>query len=202
MAEQLLPHLKGLDAQIVLDPAPADPVKNAWRTYRACLESLPQEATHLLIVQDDATVCGNFAAALPHIIAAQRERIICLFVGGAPARSARRLCLAGDAGRTFAELDPADWLPCVATIYPAVVAADILAFVDSRAWQRTHRGDDHRLGEYVRARRLRALATVPSLVQHPDNVPSIIGTVALAGANPARVACCYIGNHDPLLISW
>lgn len=109
---------------------------------------------------------------------------------------------AGARGDSYAELAPSDWLPCVATLYPPEHVAGILEFVDTRKWSHGHLGDDHRLGEYVRHARITAIATVPNLVQHPDNVVSLIGTHHLNGLNPARVSCCFIGEYDPLLIDW
>jgi hypothetical protein len=186
----------------VTDPTPSATVANAWRSYRRCLESIPAAATHLLVLQDDALPCRNFAAALELVVAARPDRIVCLFVGGAPRAAAFAVCDAGNRERPFAELPNRDWLPCVATIYPVAVAVDIVEFVDSREWLHGHRGDDHRLGEYLRSRRVQAVGTVPCLVQHPDVERSLIGTAALAGRNPARVACCWIGDHDPLQIDW
>jgi hypothetical protein len=187
--------------RVVPDPEPSASA-NAWRSCRACIESIPADATHVLVIQDDAEPCRNLAAVLPRLVAARPDRIICLFVGGAPRASATALCHAGDRGETFAEIPNRDWLPCVATIYPAAIARDILEYVDARTWSFGQRGDDHRLGEYMRSRRVQAVATVPCLIQHPDVEPSLIGTAALRGRNPARVACCWIGDHDPLMIDW
>jgi len=198
----LLERLHGFDdLAAIADPEPGASVANAWRSYRACLEAIPPGA-HGLIVQDDSIPCRNLAAALDRIVAAHPDRIICLFVGGAPKRSADNVTAAGGRGDPYAELHTGDWLPCVATVYPPAHVAGILEFVDRRDWPHNNLGDDHRLGEYIRAAGITALATVPNLVQHPDEVRSLIGTHALAGLNPARVSCCYIGNHDPLQIDW
>lgn len=197
----LLARLDGFDSiQAINDPDP-DGVPNAWRSYRACLESTG-DATHVLVVQDDAEPCRNLAAAVRQIAARHPDRIVCLFVGGAPPRSARNVIVAGAHGDLYAELDPSEWLPCVATVYPADHARGILDYVDARTWSHGHLGDDHRLGEYIRHRHTTALATVPNLVQHPDNVPSIMGTHPLGGLNPARVSCCFIGDYDPLDLDW
>jgi hypothetical protein len=186
----------------VSDPQPGAAVANAWRSYRACLESAPAWATHLLVIQDDATVCRHFAVTLHRIARAHPDRVVCLFVGGAPARSAERVRHAGARDERYAELDPSEWLPCVATLWPTAMIGPLLEFVDERMWRQGHLGDDHRLGEFVRHSHITALATVPNLVQHEDRVPSLIGTHALAGLNPARVSCCYIGDHDPRELDW
>jgi hypothetical protein len=186
---------------VIADPEPGASVANAWRSYRACLEAIPPGA-HGLVVQDDALPCRNLAAATDRILARHPGRIVCLFVGGAPVRSANRVVHAGNHGEAYAELEPAEWLPCVATLYPPEHVEGIVEFVDTRDWRQGHLGDDHRLGEYIRHTHITALATVPNLVQHPDEVASLIGTHALAGLNPARVSCCFIGDHDPLQIDW
>lgn len=186
---------------MVEDPEPGASVSNAWRSYRACLDSVPDGA-HALIVQDDALPCRKLAETVRRIVAGRPDRVVCLFVGGAPHRSAQNVVAAGERGDSYAALLARDWLPCVATLYPPEHVRGILEFVDSRTWRHGHLGDDHRLGEYVRHARITALGTVPNLVQHPDVVPSLIGTRALAGRNPARVSCCFIGDHDPLAIDW
>lgn len=139
---------------------------------------------------------------MQRIAAAQSDRIVCLFVGGAPPRSSARIVHAGNHGQPYAELDAAEWLPCVATLYPADHVRAILEFVGERDWRHGHLGDDHRLGEYIRHAHTTPLATVPNLVQHHDNVTSLIGTASLRGLNPARVSCCWIGDYDPLKIDW
>jgi hypothetical protein len=198
---RLTQRLEGFETmRVIEDPEPVA-FANAWRSYQACLESLDEE-THLLVIQDDAIPCRHLAAVAARIVAAHPDRIICLFVGGAPPRSAERVRQAGWRDDRYVELDPADWLPCVATIYPHRAVSGILEFVDARRWRHGHLGDDHRLGEYVRHTGDLALATVPNLVQHPDTVKSLIGTHAMAGMNPARVACCWIGDHDPLALDW
>jgi hypothetical protein len=153
-------------------------------------------------VQDDATVCSHFAETVHAVTRRHPDRIVALFVGGAPHRSAERVRQAGDRDDRYVELEPSEWLPCVAVVWPANLVEALLEFVDTRPWRHGHLGDDHRLGEFIRHRRITALATVPNLVQHPDTVKSLIGTVALGGLNPARVSCCFIGNYDPRELDW
>ena len=68
----LLEQLAPLPVEVVTDPEP-DGVLSSWRTYRLALETFPDEATHVLVLQDDATPCRDFAKALPSVIAAAQD---------------------------------------------------------------------------------------------------------------------------------
>jgi hypothetical protein len=47
------------------------------------------------------------------------------------------------------------------------------------------------------------VATVPSLVDHPDTTPSLLGKRARGGVDRSRVASCWVGTEcDPLTIDW
>lgn len=60
------------------------------------------------------------------------------------------------------------------------------------------------MGEFLRAhRQIEAWATVPSLAEHSDDAPSLIGRKYMAGRNPGRVARFPIGEReDARLIRW
>jgi hypothetical protein len=181
-------------AEIVYDPEPDAQWRSPWRTYRHALLTAPPEVTHRLILQDDALVCPNFAVAARAAIAARPDAVIAFYVGGAPyhqAEAVREACKRDDA---WAVLENAHWLPAVAVSWPRPHIEEIVPWVDSQGWPEKFRADDEILGRYLREHRLRALATVPSLVDHPDVEPSLVGTRTRGGDDPARVAACYIGD--------
>src|SRR4051812_3404863 len=151
-------------AEVVSDPDPdGDP--SPWRTYRETLERTPVGATHRLILQDDALPCPGFRAAVEAAIRTRPEVPLVLFVAGQPFEYVRAMRRASDRGEHWAWLDNRYWLPCVAVAWPTALIGDLLAYVDAQNWPRTFRSDDEILGRFLRARRVRALATVPSLVQ-------------------------------------
>jgi hypothetical protein len=159
--------------QVVEDPGGERP--DTWRTHRACLDAMPARASHLLVLQDDAIVCGRFAARLREAVRAHPEQLLALFVPGFPFL-ARRLEQQRGRGEPFATLLPAAFVPLVALVYPRHHVEALRAYVDGSSWPRAHRmgtADDAVVAGYVRANRLSVIATVPSLVDHDDSVPSI-----------------------------
>lgn len=184
----LLDRLAGLDVQVVPDPGGSRP--SSWRSHRACLEApVADGVTHLLCVQDDAQPCQHFASKLLAIVQQHPGRIVALFTPGfgnllVLTRRAR------DAGRHVVELPVTAFVPIVAVVYPVEHARAIPEFADKRKIGPS-RSDDAVIAAYVRAHRLGALATVPSLVEHRTDVPSVMSNRHGATA-PHRRACWFV----------
>ncbi len=198
---EILPRLlERLSAPIVIED-PGGPGISAWRCYRLCLRAAP-DASHVLVIQDDTIPCRHFEEAAAKAIAARPEAAVCFFLGGHPAATAHAATLAMKKGERWARITRRDWIPTVATCYPQAMAAELAAWVDERYPH--SRGDDAPVGNFFRAHwpTLEAWATVPSLVAHPDDVPSMVGRKALNGRNPGRVAKWFIGDADPREINW
>lgn len=83
------------------------------------------------------------------------------------------------------------FVPVVAIVYPRVHAEAILPYTDARKVP-THRADDAVIAAYARAHRCWPLATVPSLVEHLDGEPSVIGYQRGEG-RPHRRAALFVG---------
>ena len=190
------------DARVVVDPGATDARRSPWRCYRACLETLEPDASHLLVVQDDAIVCRDFHAVLDLVVAAQPDDPVALFVPGVGA-NARRVLAACQAEQRWCELDPLTWVPAVAIVWPRHHIASLLDFYDGRNYPVTRTADDGIIGDWAKDTGTRVVACVPSLVDHPDTVRSLVGTAHFGGLNPARVACCWIGEEmSPLELAW
>lgn len=94
-------------------------------------------------------------------------------------------------------------MPVVALAWPAALIRPALDYVDAQDWPPAFRSDDEIAGRCLRHLRAEAYATVPSLVQHEDVLPSLIGRKAAAGADPARVAYCFASaDCDVATIDW
>lgn len=195
----LLAALDGLEPQVVADDA--DNLHwNAWQMYLRCLRAAPADCTHLLTIQDDAEVCKDFVEALPRVLAAKPDEIVCLYVGGGgPGPGVIR---AGNACLNWTRLSTQLWLPLVATVLPIVVVGQVLAWAEEDEHARRARMDDGMMGRFIRKQKLTAWGTVPSLVQHPDQVPSLIRRKAAKGRDRNRIAACFIGEFSPLDINW
>lgn len=191
----LPPLLERLGAfELVSDPEP-DSYPNTLRTYRECLRRTPADATHRLIVQDDAWPCEGFRTLAEVALAERPDAIVCFFVPGSQGLR-RPILRAAERDERWAPVRIGAWIPTVATAFPAALAADFLAYVE-RPWARQQRGDDGPLTRFCRQHKLQPWATVPSLVQHADRVPSVWGRKATNGRHPGRVAALYRGDPDP-----
>lgn len=193
--------LAGAELEVVTDPHP-DHHRSPWRTYAEALRLTPAWATHRLILQDDVTPCHGFAPAAQRAVLARPNRVLSFFTAGNPYEHAQAVYKAAEEGWSWAEVDHFRWCSAVATCWPADQCARILEWVAAQNWPVTFCADDEIIGRYLRATQQLALASVPSLIQHEDAVPSLIGRRAANGQDRGRVAACWIGDCDPATIDW
>lgn len=204
LAQEIAAEMGGV---VVFDPEPEGVPRSAWRCYRAVVEHGIERArtrgiTHLVVVQDDVTLCTNFAEAVRRAVAARPDRLIALFVAGQPRTHVQAVWNAATRDLPWARLTNDKWFPVVAAVWPVALLQPLLDFVDAQTWPPNFRADDEIVGRFMRSYEIDALATVPSLVQHEDMIPSMLGKRARNGEDPTRVACCFVGDCDPLTIDW
>lgn len=188
----LLPQL--LDrlgcATVITDPDPDNRRKSALRTYLACLEACPPQASHLIVVQDDAYPCDHFRERAEEAIAERPDHLVALYAGGAPARTAQWCRDAHKRGERWVDRHPADrYTNTVCLAWPVQFIEGFPSFAASRRWSTG--GDDNVVGSYVLEHGLPVSIRVPSLVQHPDTEPSLFGKRPSAGRNRYRVAAVF-----------
>lgn len=201
-ADMLGPLLARLGpAEVVTDPAPDDRA-SPWRTYNEALDRTPDDATHRCILQDDVTLPDRFREALDLAIASRPDNVLALFHGGSPRENLMSLQRAAASGATWVRLNSRRWVPAVALVWPKRLVCEIVCWVADQQFPPVYRADDEVLGRALRALGETALACVPSIVQHADEVPSLVGDRARAGRDPARVAAFWIGETDPVSIPW
>ena len=194
--------LEGIPYEII--ETATDP-PSPWYGYKACLESLVDEnCSHALIVQDDAIVCHNIGSVLERLAEVVPDLPICLFLPMVSATK-RDAMQAAVRGETFVEILPRGFLPVVAVPWPKEKALHFLnwshtssSLVKGNGQKVEHRSDDAMGYLWMRTQNQRALATIPCLVQHPDDVPSTIarrpgGRTALFWHEPP---------WDPLSVDW
>jgi hypothetical protein len=200
MAAALAAQLTAPD--LIVDPDPGG-IRSPWRTYRRALEQTPPGATNRLVLQDDVTLCRDFDKVVRAAVAARPDWLTVFFVGGLPAEHARAVYRACERDWSWAELDHMRWCPVIATCWPVAYIEPFLGYVDAQNWPDTFRADDEIAGRWLRREKIRPLASVPSLVEHEDVVPSLIGRRARGGTDRSRVAACMIHpDCDPLTIDW
>jgi hypothetical protein len=136
---------------------------------------MPEDASHMLVLQDDARLCERFATRVIEAIEEKPDAILVAFTPGFPFM-ARRLQQHHAKGEAFAVLPPAAFTPVVAIVYPRTHVEGLIAHTDGSRWPRARQlgtADDAIVAGYVRGLRLSVFATVPSLVDHRDEVPSV-----------------------------
>ncbi len=184
----LLERLPGFE--LITDPDPAGQ-PNPLRTYLECLRRTPEHATHRLILQDDAWPCQEFREKAEAAISERPDNLICFFVPGSPGGGMNSVLRAAKAGEHWALIGAGGWIPVIAVMWPRALIADFIEFAEHRRFARS-RSDDEVLTRFVRANRLDVWATIPSYVEHPDVVPSLIGRKHGAGKIKWRIAAMFV----------
>jgi hypothetical protein len=129
-------------------------------------------------------------------VAQRPADLIAFFVPGTGLHG-RRMRQAFASGERWCELPrSANWVPAVATCWPAALAAEFVPFAEDYVGRRLARrlstvGDDPVIGKFARSAGLSVWATVPSLVEHPDVGWSLVKGREYEGTNPARRAAVY-----------
>lgn len=195
----LLAALEPIPTEVVTDPDP-DGKRSPYRTYIACLTDLP-DCTHLLVVQDDARPCRNLPAALGRIAAANPEVPVALCVTTNFRDNVPTIRRAAKRGDNYVRVFPRWAMPMIAVLWPRSAAERFRdwALANPRATGKlSPRSDDAVGGAWMSRQREPVLATVPSLVEHEDTVPSLIRQKG----HRDRKAVVWIGDRDPLEIDW
>ncbi len=161
-----------------------------WAGYQQCIAH-PPDCTHLLIVQDDTVPCVNFAAAVQLVAAANPDTPVCLFISRLPRDTTPRVAEATRMGRRYVQLSWRSFMPIVAVLWPLSKLEEFAAWAEDNPTlpgQRQPRSDDAMAGRWKMATRQTVRATVPSLVEHPNVEPSLVGNSKKGGRVAAFLA--------------
>jgi hypothetical protein len=147
------------------------------------------------VIQDDAVVSKNFSAAIYKVAARNPYNPVVLFLGGFPQATAGRLLKASIAGQRYMNLGYAPIVPLVGVLWPIEKARHFLEWAESGVklvGHPTPRADDGIAAQWMKRTKQEIRVTVPSLVQHLDNVPSVKGGQPAAwGRDRQRVAALF-----------
>ncbi len=192
----LLDGLAHLRATVYTDPQPSSP-PIAWRGYRNALARFVEEgaASHLCLLQDDVEPVEGFVPAVERAVWAEPDDPVALFVPVTASFLSAQLLDACAADEPFIRCNvaPQRWVPVVAVIWPLEQARRLLEWADRNGFPPDrNKADDGIVGEWARGTNVRFLATVPSLVQHPDVEESLVG----GKHGQKRVATCLAWHGD------
>jgi len=144
-------------------------------------------------------VCRNFAGAVDAISFSNHDVPVVLFLGGYPQGTARRFMRALKLKQSYVWLHRSPIVPLVAVLWPKAKAEEFLEW--SQDHPRMTRADDGNAGRWQRETAQDIRVCVPSLVEHPDMVPSVKGgQKARWGRDPLRRALSVA--EDGLAYNW
>ena len=201
----LLEGLAPLLVEVVPDdgPLPANP----WRGYQLCLRRFLDSGSGFgLIVQDDVRVCTNLPPAVSKIAEANPDTPVVLFLAKLPLRVSTLALRAAKKKESYVRtgLRINEFMPVVSVLWPQHKAAEFLTWTEENPKKLGHqapRSDDSVAGRWAAITRQTITFTVPSLIQHPDEVKSLIGRKAQWGKDKGRIALMFC-EGDPLEINW
>lgn len=156
---------------------------------------MPEDSTHHLVIQDDVLPCTDFLRHARNALSAKPDRVTAFYVGTNAFVTHRTMLVAAAAGQSWVEGFFASWVPALALAIPSWMVPSLVEFEDGTRPV----ADDDVYGRWCRTNGWPWWATIPSLVDHDDNAPSLMRSVHAGGR---RVAACWIGDCDPGLIDW
>jgi hypothetical protein len=185
-AEELRDHLPELNPTIVVDPAPEEG-PSALRTARLAWQAIADDATHHLVLQDDAIPCHDFAWHLGRAVAANPDCPLSLFTewGSETAYAVRLAALCGASLTDVVDC----YIPTVGLVLPADLAREFSVYSD---YDGPH--DDIALRFLLRSFGVPALITVPNLVDHAG-LPTILGGPIGRGTDHSA---CWLPDPGPI----
>ena len=188
----------GLPTEIVIHES--DP-PSPWDGYRLCLSNLP-DSSHLVVLQDDATVCTNFAEAITEVARFNPDTPVVLFLAHLPRRTAKDAVKAMKSRQSYVQLFIRDFCPVVGMLWPTHKAHEFMEWTKSGRLpgQPNPRSDDAVVGRWMLTTKQTIRVTVPSLVQHLDQEPSLIGKRAAWGRDRGRTALFFA--EDGMAYQW
>jgi hypothetical protein len=178
---------------------------NPWRGYKLCLSGIPEEG-HVAVLQDDTVPCRNFAPALELIAAANPDVPVSLFMSKVPRRT-YNLSLLRTGKSRYVDQNLQDLVHVVAILWPVGKAREFIAWIEANP-KRIRAGgistsDDAHVSRWMQLTHQRFRCTIPSIVQHPDDVDSIVNGLKVSyGRDSGRTAAAWIGDADPLELDW
>lgn len=135
---------------------------------------MPDDATHLLVIQDDAWPCDGFHDRAAAVIAEHPATTLAFFTPGF-SHITRAVNVYRKAGANVMPHRGNTFVPMVAIAYPAEIPRGILEWEPTKKHSAAVvKHDDGMVASFMCRHRKQVLVTLPSLVQHLNLEPSMM----------------------------
>lgn len=139
---------------------------------------LNSEESHCVLLQDDAIPCGGFIQKVNERIEERPEEVLSLWVGGLRCKTTANYLQAMQRGERWCQIFFSDIHHCVAVVWPRPLAEHFFQWTATSRLpgeNRPQQSDDAIFGAWARRTHHVVWATIPSLIEHNDDVESTIG---------------------------
>ncbi|MFF5204992.1 hypothetical protein [Streptosporangium sp. NPDC000396] len=185
-ARALAERCSPLRPVLVEDPDPAG-VPSPLRTAKLAWAASRPDATHHLVLQDDAVLAEDFLEHLEAVVTRRPSHGIALYVNRGSLRNGYLVRRAAAMGARWSPLSRSEYTPTLGFLLPAENARSLADYL--RTVPDEFRDDDEVVTLFCRERGIPVVATVPNLLDHGD-LPSVAGNHG-HGARHAAV----FGDH-------
>ncbi|WP_181770459.1 NAD-dependent epimerase/dehydratase family protein [Amycolatopsis pittospori] len=170
------------ELRVVLDPEPDGP-PTALRTAKLAWSSVPEGATHFLVLQDDVQLADGFFEHARKAAERLPEEAIAFYANW-NSRNGAAVRMAAAAGADWATAVN-EYAPCVAMMLPAEIARGYAPFSDAHqdGWP-----CDVLMFRYLQSVGVKIRIAVPNTVEH-SGLPSVAGN----DAHGLRRSSCFSG---------
>lgn len=195
--ERFMPYLQQRLGNV---PIVWDQINNRWDTGRRSMLAFDPDATHHIVVQDDALLCKDFLAGVRQAIKAVPDNPISFYIG-----KVRPNHLYVQHMVEKAEFNQSTWIAMdgpwwgVAIVIPTKYIPEMIEWCDTQVNIPNY---DKRMSRYFLRKKIDCFYSVPSLVSHRvgmDNPSLVPGR----GNGAGRVSYHFIGeNESALSVEW
>ena len=156
------------DLLTYLDPSVTrvvwDEKDDVWDTGERSIFSYHPEASHHLVIQDDAVPCRDLLMGVEEMVKHTGDHLVSLYMGRPrphPALVSLRIKLAKRMGHSYVDMPGPLW--GVGILFPVGLIREMESASDLRSGSSRY---DVRIARFLRMRGMSCLYTVPSLVDH------------------------------------
>ncbi len=163
LISDLVSSFGSLHPHVVEDPDP-DGAPSPLRTAKRAWLTVNPDATHHLVVQDDAVLCAGFDTLLHRVVEARPNAAIALYTNWNSPENSYLVRRAAALDYPWAYLSSREWTPTIALLLPAAHARSLAQYLAGIPDEM--KDDDELVTRFCTTNRLPVLTPLPHLVDH------------------------------------